>query len=126
MTKIPALALSLVLLLGPLSACSWLDGLYSPDTSNADQPKTRDFSKFPYEQMAPDAPPPPRAEFQTPRPTPPDEYLWRKGYWSYVDGKGFIWNAGYWMQKPAFTAVWRDDFWVQRAYGWVFTPGAWE
>jgi hypothetical protein len=117
-------ALTGLLFLTALSGCSWLGD--TSDAAKEPPPGTRDFNRFPYEQMAPEAPPPPRPEFQTPRPNPPDEYTWRKGYWSYVDMKGFVWNPGYWIQKPAFTAVWSEDFWVQRAYGWVLVKGHWE
>ena len=120
--------LVLAVLVTGLSGCSWLgmDDWLVDDTPPPPPANTRDFSKFPYEQMAPEAPPPPKPEFRTPRPEPADEFAWRRGFWSYKDGQGFIWNNGYWIRKPAFTAVWAPDFWLQRAYGWVLVPGHWE
>jgi hypothetical protein len=116
-----------LLMLTSLSGCSWL-GMddWFPNDPPPPPPDTRDFTKFPYEQMAPEAPPPPKPEFRTVRPNPADEFAWRRGYWVYKDGQGFIWNHGYWIRKPAFTAVWAPDFWLQRAYGWVLVPGHWE
>ena len=126
----PSLRRALVsfLLLASLSGCSWLgmDDWGWDDAPKAPPPGTRDFNAFPYEQMAPEAPPVAKPEFRTPQPTPPDEYLWRRGFWSYEDGKGFVWNAGYWMKKPAFTAVWKPDYWIQHTYGWALVRGHWE
>ncbi len=85
-----------------------------------------ELNRFPYEQMAPEAPPPPRYEIPPPRPLPGDEYAWRPGHWDYVDGSGFAWRPGYWIKKPAFTAVWKPDFWTHHTYGWSRVPGHWE
>jgi hypothetical protein len=115
-------------LLGALSACSWL-GLDDWDSSPAngvDEAKLAEMNRFPYEKMAPDAPPPPQMEIPTAKPMPGDEYAWRPGHWEYVDGAGFRWSGGYWIRKPAFTAVWKPDFWIHHTYGWALVPGHWE
>lgn len=120
---LPLLSLFAVL---ALSGCSWL-GLDDWGSSDEKPPEaTRDFSKFPYEQMAPEAPPAPRAEIPPPQPSPPDEFAWRPGHYSYKDGVGFVWEPGYWIRKPAFTAAWKPDFWMQHTYGWSLVPGHWE
>jgi hypothetical protein len=106
-----------------LNACSdW----YSSERQ-VDEAKLKELSAFPYELMAPEAPPPPQVEMKG---LPPgeiaDEYVWRKGHWEYKDGEGWLWKAGYWLRKPAFTAAWKQDAWLKHTYGWVLVPGHWE
>lgn len=114
-----------------LQACSWL-GLEDwndapPPTPVKEEDKIPGVHGFPYEQMAPDAPPPSRPEFKGSAPgNIADEYVWRDGHWEFRDGQGFIWKSGYWLRKPAFSASWKPDMWMQRSYGWVFVPGYWE
>lgn len=115
-----------------LNGCSWLgiDDWFaaSPQVGNpVDEQKLAELNKFPYEQMAPEAPPEPKEEKHGHPPgNVPDEYTWRDGHWEYADGNGFNWKSGYWLRKPAFSAAWRQDVWMQRAYGWTFVPGHWE
>jgi hypothetical protein len=119
--------LPLLLLLG-LAQCSELglgDWLPAEKAKPVDQDKLAELNKFPYIQMAPDAPPPLKPEFRGRSPGN-DEYTWRRGHWDYVDGAGFKWTSGSWLRKPAFSAVWSQDMWLQRTYGWTFVPGHWE
>lgn len=113
-----------------LSSCSWIgtnDWFTAEKGNPVDEKKVAELTAFPFEQMAPEAPPPPKPEFRPPVPgTMAEEYTWRNGYWTYKDGTGFSWNPGYWLRKPAFSAVWRQDLWLQRAYGWTLVPGHWQ
>lgn len=122
-------ALAMFLLM-TLQGCAELDDLFNSSTDTIgqiDEVEKAKYEAFPFVQMAPDAPPPPRSEF---RGNPPgqiaDEYAWRDGHWEYVDGQGFRWLPGYWLRKPAFSASWRQDMWMQRSYGWALVPGYWE
>ncbi|MBI3418588.1 MAG: hypothetical protein HY053_00435 [Proteobacteria bacterium] len=117
-------------LLAPLGGCIWLGEYGSLDEDvqapTPDEQKLAEMNRFPYEGMAPEAPPPPPMEFQPPQPSPGDEYAWRPGHFEYVDLKGYVWHGGYWIRKPAFTAVWKPDFWIHHTYGWSLVPGHWE
>lgn len=128
------IALALLLMIG-LQGCSWLgmDDWFSsppepePQMNPVDEVKKAQIEAFPYEQMAPEAPPAPKSEYKgNPPGNNTDEYTWRKGHWEYRDGSGFAWLPGYWLRKPAFTASWKQDMWLQRAYGWSYVPGHWE
>ncbi|NDE90007.1 MAG: hypothetical protein EB059_02550 [Alphaproteobacteria bacterium] len=120
-------ALALLLLL-TLQACSDLDELFeSSRMQPINEVEKAKYESFPFENMAPNAPPPARSEFKgNPPGNIPDEYTWRNGHWSYVDGQGFNWKNGYWLRKPAFSASWKQDMWLQRTYGWTLVPGYWE
>ena len=123
MTKRPHLAFAFIALLS-VTAC---DTVVQNDEVTINQIRQSQLDSFPFEQMAPKAPPSTPAEV---RGRPPgniaDEYAWRQGTWIYVDGQGFVWKNGYWLRKPAFTSVWKQDAWLQRTYGWTFVPGYWE
>ena len=123
------LALALLLLLS-LNACESLgvDDWFAVENGNpVDEKRLAELNSFPFELMAPQAPPQANEEIKPPKPMPADEYDWRPGHWEYVDNQGgFQWREGYWIRKPAFTAVWAPDFWIQRTYGWSLVPGHWE
>lgn len=111
-----------------LSGCSWLGFEEEPPPPPpVNEEKLAEANAFPYELMAPEAPPPMRyQEHGDPPGNIADEYGWRSGHWEYKDGPGFTWKRGYWIRKPAFSAVWKNDVWLERAYGWTLVPGHWE
>jgi len=131
-------ALLLTLLLASTTACSIFGkGGDAPPADKAgsqyqvDEKRLAELNRFPYLQMAPDAPPEPLEEAHGSPPGNADEYSWRSGHWDYVDGSGganggFQWRPGDWLRKPAFSAVWQQAIWVKRDYGWTLIPGYWE
>ena len=122
-----AVVLPIILLL-TLQGCAELDEMFASSNANpVDEVEKAKYESFPFEQMAPNAPPPPRYETKGYPPGPnADEYVWRKGHWVYLDGNGFSWVGGYWLRKPAFSADWKQDMWLQRTYGWTYVPGHWQ
>jgi hypothetical protein len=104
----------------------WFDA--QPTNGNpVDEARLAELNRFPFEQMAPDAPPASPIEYPGPKPEPGDEYTWRPGHYDYVDTQGgWQWRPGYYIRKPAFTAVWKRDFWMHHTYGWALVPGHWE
>jgi hypothetical protein len=118
-----------ILLLLTLQGCADLDELFasSGNAQPVDEVERAKYEAFPFENMAPSQPPPPRQEYKGQPPGQSlDEFTWRNGYWKYVDPQGFTWMPGYWMKKPAYSAAWKQDMWFQRTYGWTLEPGHWE
>ncbi len=118
--------LAAVLLL-TLQGCAELDDLFASSHANpVDEVEKAKYESFPFEQMAPNAPPAPRYEAHGHPPGNADEFVWRNGHWVYIDGNGFNWVRGYWLRKPGFSADWRQDMWLQHTYGWAYVPGHWQ
>jgi len=73
-------------------------------------------------RFAPDAPPPPRREFQSPRPDP--DSIWIGGYWDREDDR-WAWREGRWNRPER-----RDVRWIGPRYqgdggGYRYEPGHW-
>jgi hypothetical protein len=70
-------------------------------------------------------PPPLRAEVVTPAPGPPEQWIWHKGHWRWID-ETYVWVPGHWVRAPHPAAVWVEPAWQQRPNGWVFVQGHWK
>ena len=72
--------------------------------------------------IAPNPPPPTRAEIPPPAPSP--QALWRFGHWSW-NGTQFVWNPGQYVERPFPAASWIPGYWEQRPEGWIRVDGQW-
>ncbi len=68
------------------------------------------------------APPPMRAEQQTPMPGP--GYMWVAGYWNW-NGSQYAWTPGQWQAPPQQGQVWEAPQWRQYGDRWRFGRGGW-
>jgi hypothetical protein len=82
------------------------------------------YNAFPFEGMAPMAPPENIVE-QKPVIESPGDEIWLPGYWSYT-GLDYVWVPGRVVDRPDTTAAWAAPRWELRGYGWTFVPGRWE
>jgi hypothetical protein len=72
--------------------------------------------------IAPDPPPPNRAEIQPPAPSP--QAMWHSGNWRW-NGAKYVWVAGHYVERPSPTANWTPGYWEQRPEGWIWVEGRW-
>ena len=68
------------------------------------------------------APPPMRAEQQSPMPGP--GHVWVGGYWNW-NGSQYAWTPGQWQAPPQQGQVWEAPQWRQYGDRWRFGRGGW-
>ncbi len=70
-----------------------------------------------------------------PEPAPPSQpgvagppatagYVWRSGYWTFVDWR-WVWIPGEWQAPPPTGTAWVPGHWRHTPQGWTWTPGYW-
>jgi hypothetical protein len=75
--------------------------------------------------VAPDPPPPLRAEALPPSPGP--DLVWIAGHWSWSpDMQNYVWTPGEYREPPRAHAAWLPGRWMQRHDGWVWDEGRWQ
>ena len=67
------------------------------------------------------APPAPRIEVISKRPTP--KAIWIPGYWMWKGNK-YVWAPGHWEKKPRGRA-WAPGQWKRTHRGWYWVAGYW-
>lgn len=70
-----------------------------------------------------EAPPSPRIEEVTPKPSA--DYVWIPGYWAWRAGQQ-QWTAGHWEVPPQVGAKWVAPKWERQGDGYVFIQGYWQ
>lgn len=95
----------------------WLAGLWRVPEEDVRAERTA---------MAPQAPPPPRAEAVAVRPPPPSaRAVWTPGSWQW-DGGAYVWIDGTWRIPPSEGQTWTPPVWRPRVGGGVILrPGGW-
>jgi hypothetical protein len=74
------------------------------------------------EEIVSIAPPAPRVELVSSRPSP--HHFWAPGYWGYRHGYGHEWNPGVWQPyRPGYS--WSQPGWSRGGGGYVFNRGGW-
>ncbi len=73
-------------------------------------------------RFAPDAPPPMRQEYQTPRPGP--DHIWISGYWD-RDGDRWAWRQGRWERPERRDIRWMAPHYRSEGGGYRYEPGHW-
>ncbi len=68
------------------------------------------------------APPKPRLEALTRRPT--RNHVYTAGHWHW-NGSDFEWIPGYWIRRVSKKSVWHDGEWVSHRIGYSWKPGRW-
>ena len=69
-------------------------------------------------------PPAPIVEAIPAAPGPMDMYVWRPGYWRWVDER-HIWVPGHWAQRPHPHAEWEAPRWDHDGDHYRFYEGHW-
>ncbi len=70
-------------------------------------------------------PPAPIVEAVPPPPGPPEENVWRPGYWRWVDER-HVWIPGHWAHRPTPKAEWEPPHWDKHDDGYHFQEGHWK
>jgi hypothetical protein len=70
-------------------------------------------------------PPAPIVEAAPAPPGPPEEFVWRAGYWRWVDER-HVWIPGHWAHRPHPRAEWVAPTWEQHPEGYHFHEGHWQ
>ena len=70
-------------------------------------------------------PPAPIVEAIPAPPGPDAEFVWRPGYWRWVDER-HIWVGGHWARRPHPQAVWVAPAWEHGPDGYHFHEGHWD
>jgi len=69
-----------------------------------------------------EAPPPPRHERMSHRPS--SQYMWVEGFWAWR-GHRYEWVAGHWELPPHGHQYWVAPRWENRGNSYVFIEGSW-
>ena len=92
---------------------AWLAGMWRVPEADIESGQTT---------IAPDAPPPLRAEAPPPPPMPAT--IWVAGFWQW-SGTAWVWVPGSWQARPGAGMSWRPAEWRPRGSTHVLVPGAW-
>ena len=81
------------------------------------------YSTVPPVVIMKEAPPPPRFEQPTPKPT--SDSVWIPGYWFWADDQR-QWVAGHWDIPPRVGATWIAPRWEKQGDSYIFIQGYWQ
>lgn len=98
---------------------NWIDGYWSVQSP---PPQVVVGNPGPGPDIIIDAPPPPRHEVMTVRPS--REHVWVPGYWAWR-GRRHEWVAGRWELPPRGHARWNAPHYEHRGNSYVFIEGTW-